>query len=519
MDQLRDLREKMDHLGDLREKVDRLGDLREKMDGLQRTFNDFTSTGKRLLPAHSPARLADPELKYIPLHADTESPEAKPVPARRNSSRDNSRRNEPSAEDDEAGAQNIAGPAAETQSAPPLSVHTHHTTAAHRLLRWPSIKALLKGRPMSEDYVMEMEERKGLLRVYGRGQGRDTLDGGQPGPASPAMSSTSGKSDDTSRSPASPPQSLWGSGFGPPSHPDAKRLGHDHPGGLNIDGTLKVDRLTMMRLLDSYLNNIHIMHPFLDKGRLVRMFERFAARYNTADLSTTRSPFVPPTSALGSEIYRDSPTSFNKATKRKHSTGTSTGTSTDTNLAAMSGSIRTTANQGLERCVSTAIVLLVMALGKICEHTDPLPGPLPDNPRDILIAPPRSYSPSPSHVESPPPLSVKPSPVSSQASMHTSAPSPMSNMRPSTMSRRSSLDETVSPQVGHPHEKNADVIPGLAYFAHATDILGNLHGGNDLAHVQAHLLAGLYMGQLACTLESWNWIQTACRACHFLVRE
>ena len=68
-------------------------------------------------------------------------------------------------------------------------------------------------------------------------------------------------------------------------------------------------------------------------------------------------------------------------------------------------------------------------------------------------------------------------------------------------------------------DKNVDVIPGLAYFVRAAEILGCLHGGNELTNVQACLLAGLYTSQLACVIESWSWIQTACRACHFLIRE
>ena len=495
--------------------MDQLRELREKMEVVQRTMDGFASNGRRPLSADSQKIPADSELKLVPAYDNKGSPMRKATSAGQAMSRDDGGRNDTGRDLSGTGASKIMSAASESQTASVSSVQNHHTTAAHRLLRWPSIKALLKGWPISDGYVMEMEERKGQLRIYGRGSGRDIMDGGQPGPASPSTSSTSGRSDDMSRSPTSPPQGLWGSGFGPPSHPEARRLGYEHPGGLNLDGTLKIDRLTMTRLLDSYLGNIHIMHPFLDKGRLVRMFDRFATRYNPSEPNTLRSPFVPPGGVLGSDLYRDPSVGFNRALKRKHSGGTA---STDTNNGG-SGHIHTPASQGFERCISTAIVLLVMALGKICEHTDPLPGPLPDNPRDTLIIAPRSYSPSPSHVDSPAVASVKPSPASSAASIPTSAPSPLSNLRHSTTSRRSSIDDIVSPQAGYLYEKNADVIPGLAYFAHATDILGNLYGGNDLAHVQAHLLAGLYYGQLACTFESWNHIQAACRACLFLVRE
>ena len=51
-------------------------------------------------------------------------------------------------------------------------------------------------------------------------------------------------------------------------------------------------------------------------------------------------------------------------------------------------------------------------------------------------------------------------------------------------------------------QRNVDVISGLAYYAQATDILGNCHSGNDLVHVQANLLPGLYAGQMTHTFES-----------------
>ncbi|KAK4934637.1 hypothetical protein LTR10_024154 [Elasticomyces elasticus] len=62
----------------------------------------------------------------------------------------------------------------------------------------------------------------------------------------------------------------------------------------------------------------------------------------------------------------------------------------------------------------------------------------------------------------------------------------------------------------NPQGKNMDAIPGLAYFAKAADILGELPGGTDVSHIQANLLAGLYMGQLARLLPSYFYINKAC---------
>ena len=397
------------------------------------------------------------------------------------------------------------------------SVSIEHTTAAHRLLRWPSIQALLRHRPVNEDYVMEMEERKGLLRIYGRGQGREFLDGGLLGAGSPASSMRSARSEEHYRTSASasPPQTLWGSGFGPPPPSDPRHPGQPHIGGLNPDGTLKIDYATMKSLLNSYLANIHVMFPFLNRNQLQDLFEKFASRYSPDYNGTTRSPFNPAINSLVIDSYTDTGVSRAKAPKRKHSGGGVAGALADSNFPSPSTSVRTTSNQSFERSITTAIVLLVMALGKICEHTDPLPSPLTDYPPDH-VSDPRSFT-SAMSSESPPLTSVKQSPTPSQTGMfNSSAPSPMSNSRPSATSRRSSAEATFAHQYG---AKNVDKIPGLGYFALATDVLGNQNSGNELAHVQANLLAGLYMGQLACTFESWSWIQNACRACRFLVRE
>ncbi|EDN10944.1 predicted protein [Histoplasma mississippiense (nom. inval.)] len=67
-------------------------------------------------------------------------------------------------------------------------------------------------------------------------------------------------------------------------------------------------------------------------------------------------------------------------------------------------------------------------------------------------------------------------------------------------------------------ERNLDIIPGLAYFALASDILGDVLGGGGLKHTQACLLAALYTGQLARPFSSHAWICEASRACQILLR-
>jgi hypothetical protein len=59
-------------------------------------------------------------------------------------------------------------------------------------------------------------------------------------------------------------------------------------------------------------------------------------------------------------------------------------------------------------------------------------------------------------------------------------------------------------------KKNYDVIPGLEYFAYATDILGNQLGAyNNMKNVYANIFASLYYGQLERPMQSYAHINIA----------
>ena len=458
------------------------------------------------IPATTPhGSVSDGGMRNIPLHTSADTPERKLTLVMSDTNMNDADGGDPRSDSQDAPSNVL--PAREASYG---SVVVDHSNGAHRLLRWPTIKHLLRHRPVGEDYVMEMEERKGFLRLYGRGQGRDLYDGAAAGPASPATSTPSAKGDEMSRSPGSTPPDVWGTTLGPPAIPDprlatdARTVVPDHAGGLNADGSLKLDWPTMDRLRDSYLRTLHILHPFLNRTRLQRMFQRVYSYSLPADQTLIRSPYVATTA-----LWPDA--ALNKATKRKHSNVMGIDSPNDTSTASVS---RGHKEQPLERRISTAIVLLVMALGKICQHRNPLPGPVPENSKEAGLKDQSLRPDSPLHADSPPLLAVKPSPTTSSVSL----PSPRSELRTAITSRRSSTDLYSYP-LGYRPDKNVDVVHGLAYFARATEILGNLNGGQDLTYVQACLLASLYASQMACVLESWSWIQNACRACHFLIRE
>ena len=390
------------------------------------------------------------------------------------------------------------------------AIHTEHNTAAQKLFRWPAIKALLQKcqrlhfTDSSENYVFNMELSKGPLHLYGRAQGPDPGNGSHlMGAASPGASSTSAPSEEASdaSSPMSIPELLWGHGF----HPyvgDSKS--EYNAGGLNADNTLKLDAKTVTLLYTSYLSHIQILHPILDETVLLKNIESFKRRYGGFyDPGSSKAGFAVPTANANIDALRDAYGGFHKPLKRKHSDGQYW---PDAGFAQTALSPKPM----LERSPTTAIVLLVMALGKICECRDALPAPVTGQPKDASYHTRRSYSPAGFPTDSPPSFPVRHSPSSSS---YSTAHSPVGLARQNHLSPRSSEAGSAL------HRRNLDVIPGLAYYAQATDILGNMTGSHDITYVQCCILAGLYAGQLANAVESLVWIQSAARGCCILARE
>lgn len=373
-----------------------------------------------------------------------------------------------------------------------LSIPVEHTTAAHKLLLWPSIQRLLGPQPFDEDYVMRLEEERGLIRVYGRGEGDDRSDCPPSSSASSASSASPSREDDYSQQGASP-GTTWGTGLPASSTPNRPR---DCVGGLDEYGHLNTDPDTVRRHHRSYLQHIHILHPFLDENALERKIERFIKLY-----APQRKPAGPYMPGSAGEPPRGA--------KRKRSSETLHGAAGYDMQSSPGSAPERVERRRIEKSIDNAIILLVLALGCICEWRDkPLPGPVKDTP---------DYQPTsaPQNVGTSPAVSER-SPGGFYSPTNRSFSSPGGDNRRSVPGRWHPPEGEPKSEFAHP--KNMDVIPGLAYYAYATDILGNLQGGNSLAHVQAALLAGLYAGQLAHPFQSHGWIFQACRACQVLVR-
>jgi hypothetical protein len=88
---------------------------------------------------------------------------------------------------------------------------------------------------------------------------------------------------------------------------------------------------------------------------------------------------------------------------------------------------------------------------------------------------------------------------------------------------RNSIPDWVNPSTELLHQgsvlKNYDVIPGLEYFAYATDMLGNITGAyNNMKDVYANIFASLYYGQLCRPLESYAYIHKASHKLQVIIR-
>ncbi|KAF3029157.1 hypothetical protein E8E12_000380 [Didymella heteroderae] len=340
-------------------------------------------------------------------------------------------------------------------------LQSDHTTPAHKLFeQWQSvtnfcrnvdyIEKLIEGGHEVSEYPMLLEQDRGLLRVWGVGEGQDLNDGAQ-GPGSP--DSCDGADD---FSPAPREKGLWGyppadtSGPGtvpseiPSSHHRQKNV---NDGGLGPDGRPDFRSAVLWELYDSYIENIHKLHPFMNASKLRRMVKEFSEQYSP-DFDGRHAGSPAANTLSGHQLHQ--------GLKRKRS-GSAYGEPWSSKGA-------------IERSLRNALVLLVLALGKICAHHDPLPSPQSD----------------------------KMSHANGGWGVHAngSFDSDTDNNRP----------------------RNVDILPGMGYFAYATDILGNQQGGNTVAHAQAMILAALYLSQFARVLESWSWINNACRVVLVLIK-
>ncbi|KAF4771940.1 hypothetical protein HAV15_011112 [Penicillium sp. str.  len=137
-----------------------------------------------------------------------------------------------------------------------LSIPVEHTTAAHKLLMWPSIQQLLLLEEYDGEYVMQLVEKRILLSIYAHGEISDTLDSSQ----------------------------LPLNGEFCSKRPDGDSMGLNEDFDVDMLGNVKLDGVTAQRYFESYCN-MYKLHPFFDRSELNDKVNRFIQSYCHLNIS------------------------------------------------------------------------------------------------------------------------------------------------------------------------------------------------------------------------------------------
>ncbi|KAK2593416.1 hypothetical protein QQS21_008867 [Conoideocrella luteorostrata] len=374
------------------------------------------------------------------------------------------------------------------------AIPINHTTLAGLLLKWPTIRDLVKPHLESEgithvtEYPISQEQSRGVLIVYGRGE--DCHPSRYPREPNPDHGQVD-MPDDSSHTTSPSPAADWGhiGGLSPTDQTV------EYKGGvLTSDGTPEFESDKVWSYVDSFRANILNMHPIIQPKVIMEWVQHFM---DTLPSRSTRSRNY---KAQSSSFAVSNP-SLNMppeaaGSKRKRSPTPDGRKTSSTWSAPRSGRP--------ERSIHNALVLTILALGKICLYRQRVPDA-------VHQAEPLQHG-SPATRNGVPPSPGQGSPPNfSTHSQSSGFPSPREPER-GFQSRRSSIHGSGSTPMrgGMGLKKNYEVIPGLEYFALATDILGNHMGAyKNMKNVYALIFAGLYHGQLARPMESFAFIHQA----------
>lgn len=391
----------------------------------------------------------------------------------------------------------------EAEPGPPVppgepAIPINHTTLAGLLLEWPSIRELTKhhlereGIRYISEYPISQEQNRGVLIVYGRGEDshpsrhiREPTDHGNIDIA-----------DDSSDMASPSPAADWGQlgGLSPPDQVEYKG------GVLAFDGNPDFSEQKVWAYVESFKDNILNMHPIIQPKTLHYWVRHFLDTLPTSHARSSKHQTSKPAFAVGGGSQ--TPTE-STGSKRKRSPGPD-GSEPPTPAPPRVGRP--------DRSIHSALILTVLALGKICMYRDNIPDVVHSS--ELL---PHGSPVARNGVVPPSPNQGSP-PAFSSHSHSSGLPSPKEQDR-GLHSRRSSIHGVTGLRSGYSLKKNYEVIPGLEYFAYATDILGNHTGAyNNMKNVYANIFAGLYQGQLARPMESFAFIHKASHKLQVIMR-
>ncbi|KAK6082081.1 hypothetical protein SCUP234_04394 [Seiridium cupressi] len=384
------------------------------------------------------------------------------------------------------------------------SLPANHTTLAALLLKWPSIDHLVcdllrdQGIQHISEFPVSQELQRGVLRVWGRGEGY-MLGKHHETKGGPIMTDVTEDSPNEAPSPYSDREG-WtdGQAWGTVGVPPTQGVDVYKGGMLLSDINMELDRPTVKQYVQSFKDNVLNMHPILIPRQLDAMVAVFLDSLPQAPSKSSNKIAAKFVQSGGSSIAPPGPET---GSKRKRSPAVEEQTPT---MPFQKAGIQ------VARSINSALVLSVLALGKICLHKGKIPELVPDH--DNLQA-----SSSPffrNGVMSSPSQGSPPGFTPNQTSQ---LPSPKEIDR-SLSSRRASVQGSNSTVKGQNLKRNIDVVPGLDYLGLAEDIIGGNIGGFTLKHVYVELFLGLYYGQLGRVIESWSHIQLAGRNLQVVLR-
>ncbi|KAF4332503.1 hypothetical protein FBEOM_13698 [Fusarium beomiforme] len=370
------------------------------------------------------------------------------------------------------------------------AIPINHTTLAGLLLEWSSIRELTKHHVEREgiryisEYPISQEQNRGVLIVYGRGEDshplqhiREPTDHGNVDMASPSLTADGGQL----------------GGFISPDQMEYKG------GDLAFDGNPDFSESKVWAYVESFKENILNMHPIIQPKLLDCWVRHFLDNILASQPRSTKPQISKPTFAVGGGSQM--PTAA--GSKRKRSPGPD-GSEPLTPAPPHTGRP--------DRSIHSALVLTVLALGKVCLRRDNIP--------DVV------HPAEPLHYGSPavrngaiPPSPNQGSPPGYSSHSHSSGlPSPEEQDR-NIHNCRYSIHGVGAFRSGYSLKKNYEAIPGLQYFAYATDIFGNHAGAyNCMKDVYANIFAGLYHGQLGRPVESFAFIHKASHKLQVIMR-
>lgn len=369
-----------------------------------------------------------------------------------------------------------------------VSIPVNHTTLAAFLLRWRPIEFLVGDILESEnvkyigEFPIRQEEKRGLLRIWGRGEGLESsLRVDKADKEALRDAGVMEMLDDVSDTGAPSPGDCWGGIGSSPAPVDGKPV-------IALQAP-DFSENVVWKYVKSYQDNIQNMHPLIIPLELKAMVKIFLDTVQqTASSRSSRNPNV-------AKFVATPAAQPEAGVKRKRSPGPE---------GAESPSASPKSSKPVfQRSINNALVLLVLALGKICLVKEKIPDVVP------VSEPPQHGSPLARNGYPASPVQGS-SPSYAVHSHSAGLPSPKDGMERPGPSRRASFQGVGTAMKGATSlKRNMDVIPGLDYFAYATDILGGHIAGTSLRHIHAYILAGLYHGQLGRVLESYAYIKEA----------